>query len=175
MECLTQQLLKVSRFAGWKKSHCTKQGLIIRGYSLCQNSALIIRNGIRNVRKGVDIFDKKLLIPASSSRTQCFRIRPCLHQSFPCSRQSINRYHSAWCTLHNLSGFYFLCFNFPCFWQEGRGREKTPPPFSALLFSFFQVLSCNSTQGSVQPQETGELYKNLTVLCSHDVYTWNQI
>ena len=45
-------------------------------------------NGIRKVRKGVNIFDKRILILVSSSQTQCFRIQPRLHQSFPCSRQS---------------------------------------------------------------------------------------
>ena len=47
------------------------------GFSLCQSSAFIKTFGIRKVRKGEDIFDKKL-----DSPTQCFRIRPRLQQSF---------------------------------------------------------------------------------------------
>ena len=43
-------------------------------------------------------FDKRILVLVSSSRTQCFRIKHRLHKSLPCSRQSINWYHSAWCT-----------------------------------------------------------------------------
>jgi len=38
------------------------------------------------------------LVLVSSSWTQCFRIQPGLHPSFPCTRQSINWYHSAWFT-----------------------------------------------------------------------------
>ena len=90
-ECLTQQLLKVSfklKFlnilASWKKVTAPSRVWKFWEYSLCQNSALIMANGIRKVRKGVDIFDKKMLILASSSRTQCFRIRPHQQQSFPC-------------------------------------------------------------------------------------------
>ena len=60
----------------------------------CQNSALIVTNGKRKVRKGEGIWQKNF----GSSRTQYFRIRPRLHKSFSCSRQSINWYHSAWCT-----------------------------------------------------------------------------
>ena len=67
-------------------------------------------------------------------------IRPHLLQSFPCSRQAEYKPVSR-CMVHNLSGFYFLWFYFPC--------------FSALLFHFFLKggLPCYSTQGSVQPQE----------------------
>ena len=146
-ECLTQQLLKVSFkhnflniLKGWKnKSHCTKRGLKILWILIIR---IPIRNRIRKVRLGVKIFDKRNLILVSSIWTQCFRIQPHLQQSFPCSRQSINRYHSA-------SGIYFLCFHFPCFWQEGGGpsfssfhfpcfwQEGGGPSFSTLLFSFF--------------------------------------
>ena len=132
-------------------------------------------NGIRKVRKGY--FQQKILILVSSSQTQCFRIRPRLQQSFPRSRQRYTNIivHGA----QQLSRIYFLFFLFPCFWEEGRvrGGEKPPTPLSALVFSIFAsrvyVLPCYSTQGSVQPQETGESsIKNLTVLNSLDAYTY---
>ena len=112
-----------------KKCHCTKRGLKILRIYICQNSALKMTNGIRKVRLGVDIFEKKFLILVSSSLTQCFKIRPRLQQSFPCSQQSINQYNSAWCTPYQDSTFYF-----PCFWQDWRRKERereTPSsPFS---------------------------------------------
>ena len=51
--------------------HCTKRGLQNRQYS-----PFIRKNGIRKVRKGVEIFDKRILVLVSSSGTQWFRIRP---------------------------------------------------------------------------------------------------
>ena len=138
-ECLTQQLLKV-RFklkflnilAGWKKVTAPSRVWKFWEYSLCQNSALIMANGIRKVRKGVDIFDKKMLILVSSSRTQCFRIRPRLQQSFPCSQQSINRCHSTWCTTYQDSTSYASIFLVSA---SGRGKRRRET--SSLLFSFF--------------------------------------
>ena len=92
----------------------------------------MITNGIRQARKGVDISERRILVLVSSSWTQCFRIRPCLHQSFPCSRQSINWYHSAWCTT------YQNYFPFSSLLARGRGKKgRKKPSFSALLFSFF--------------------------------------
>ena len=41
----------------------------------CQNSALIMTNGIRKVKKGVDIFNKRILVLVRFTRTQCFRVR----------------------------------------------------------------------------------------------------
>ena len=62
------------------------------------------------------------------------------------------------CMVHSIFRFYFLCFHFCCFWQEGKGRKaQRNPSFSAVLFSLFfkqGVLPCYSTQGSVQPHET---------------------
>ena len=46
----------------------------------------------------MDIFNKRILVLISSSWTQCFRVWPPLHQSFPFQPQSIIWYHSAWCT-----------------------------------------------------------------------------
>ena len=87
---------------------------------------------MRKVRKGVDIIDKEFLILVSlfwavlqnTSSTQ---------QSFPCSHQNINPFHSTWCILV----FNFLCFHFPCYWQKGGGSEAQRNSFSALLFYFF--------------------------------------
>ena len=103
---------------------------------MCQNSALIIANGIRKFRKGVDIFDKKILILVSLSRTQCFRIRPCLQQSFPCSRQSINWYNSALCTTNQDSTLYVSIFLISSK-RKGVEERTHPHSISALLFSLF--------------------------------------
>ena len=100
---------------GWKIKVTAKWGLdILRIH--CQNSAFIMTNGIGNFRQGVDIFDKRILDSiVSFYPTVQFWIRPRLQQSFPWSWQSINRYHSGWCTTYQ--------FHFPCFWQEGGGRK----------------------------------------------------
>ena len=47
---------------GWKnKSHCKKAGFENSEDINCQNSALKVTNGIRKVRLGMDIFDKRIL------------------------------------------------------------------------------------------------------------------
>ena len=75
-----------------KKIHCTKWGLkILRIF-------IIITNGIRKVRKGVEISEKKNFGSCKFISDTVLQNRPCLHQTFPCSRQSINQYQSAWCT-----------------------------------------------------------------------------
>ena len=63
-----------------------------------------------------------------------FRIPPRLLQSFPCSQQNTNWYHSAWCTTYQDSIFYV------CFWQNGSGKERErekPLLLSTIFFSFF--------------------------------------
>jgi len=67
-------------------------------------------NGIRKVRKGVDIFDKKILLILSSSWTHYFSIPPHLQQSFPCSLQNIKLYHNAWCTTYQDSTLFVSIF-----------------------------------------------------------------
>ena len=95
----------------------------------CQNSALIITNGIRKVRLGVDILTKEFLILVSTSRTQCFRIRPCLQQSFPC--------------INNAQPIRILLsmFLFSLFLARGKGkrvREKLLLVSSFILFFFYK-------------------------------------
>ena len=130
-----------------------------------------LHNGIRKIRLDWIFSRKEFLILVSSSWTQCFRIRPCLQQSFPCSWQNLN----CMCMLHNLSGFYFQCFHFPCFWQEGRGRkrERETPSSLHYYFLFFQV-GCSAmlfhTGFCSATRNWREFYKNLTVLSSLDAY-----
>ena len=128
-------------------------------------------NGIRKVRLGVNIFDKRILILVSSSWTQCFRIRPCLQQSFPPSRQSINRYHSAWCTTCQYSTFYGSIF-LVSGKREGEEEERDLPTlhyYSLFLVGctamLFHTVFCSATRN------WREFYKNLTVLSSLDAYT----
>ena len=126
----------------------------------CQNSALIMTNGIRQGRLGVDIFDKRNLdsckfisdtvLQNTASSIAIFSLQPEEYKLVP------------QCMVHNLSGFYFLCFHFCCFWQEGKRREakhRETPSSVHYYFLFFQV-GCTvmfySTQESVQPKETGE-------------------
>ena len=146
----------------------------------------------------MDIFDERILVLVSSSWTHFFRIRPGLHQSFPCSRHGIIcMVHNHWYSNTKFTAFpsllarergkrtvekSLLLFTilvsgkregeenrreippslyYSCFWQERGGREPyRNPSFSAILLSFFfskwGVLPCYSTQGSVQPQETGQ-------------------
>ena len=110
----------------------------------------------------------------SSSQTECFIIRPRLQQFFTCSRQSINRYYSAWHTTYQDSIFYVSIF-LADGKREGEERERETPSSLHYYFLFFEV-GCTamfySTQGSVQPQENWrELYKNLTVLSSQLIPT----
>ena len=78
--------------------------------------------------------------------------------SFPCSQQSLNRFFSVWCTTYQDSTFYV--FHFPCFWQTGWGKEAKRNPCSLHYYFLIFQEGCTamfySTQGSVQPQETGE-------------------
>ena len=72
----------VNILTGWEnKNHCKKAGFENSEDIHCQNSALKMTNGKKKVRIGVDILTKEFLILVSSSRTQCFRILPCLQQS----------------------------------------------------------------------------------------------
>ena len=70
----------------------------------------------------VDIFDKQIVFLVSSSWTQYFRIGPRLQQSFSCSRQSKNRFYSAWCITYRYSTFYVSIFLVSG--KRGRERER---------------------------------------------------
>ena len=100
------------------------------GYSLCQNSALIMTNGISKVRKGVDISNK---INIDSCK---FISEYGLVYNNLCSQQSIHRYHSAWCTTSQDSTFYVSIFLVSCK-REGDKEERILPPLctNILLFS----------------------------------------
>ena len=106
---------------------------------------------MRKVRQGVDIFDKRILDSCSSQTfLQNMASSTAIFSSQPAEYTPVSQ-----CMVHRLSGFYFLCFHYSCFWQEGRGREAWRHlSFSALLFSFFPRKDV--LMGSVQPQETGE-------------------
>ena len=109
---------------------------------------------MRKIRKGVDIFILNTELQNTASSKSIFSLQPA-----QCKLVS-------WWMMHNLSGFYFLCYHFHCFWQEGGGkREKKNYLLCTLIFSFSKlgVLPCHSTQCSVQPEE---LYKNLIFLSS---------
>ena len=77
----------------------------------------------------MDIFDKRILNSCK------FISDTVLQQSFSCSRQSINRYHCAWCATYKDSTFYASIF-LVSGKREGEARERNPS-FSSLLFSFF--------------------------------------
>ena len=119
----------------------------------CQNSVLIMTNGLD---KEWIFSNKEFLILVSSYLGHCFRIRPRLQQSFPCSRQSINWYHSAWCTICQDSTFYVFIF-LVSGKREGEEKHRETPPFIHFLFS---QVGCTAmfyfTHGSVYLQETGE-------------------
>ena len=48
------------------------------------------------------------------------------------------------CMVHNPSGFYFLCFHFPCFWQEGEEEKhrETPPSLHNYFLFFLSGVYC---------------------------------
>ena len=115
----------------------------------CQNSALIMRDRIRKVRLGVDIFEKRILDSCKffSDSSSEFSL---IYNNLFCtaSRQSINQYQD--------STFYM--FPFSLFLEWGRGKWSIEKPL--LLYPIILFFPSNrvfySTQGSVQPQETGE-------------------
>ena len=52
----------VNILTGWEnKNHCKKAGFENSEDIHCQNSTLKMTNGIRKIRLGVDIFDKRIL------------------------------------------------------------------------------------------------------------------
>ena len=118
-------------------------------------------------------FDKKILILVSSSRIQCFRIRPRLQQSFPCSQQNIKQYHSVWCTAYLDSIFYVSIFIVSGKRKREEKNRETLPSLH-YYFLFFQV-GCTAmlfhTVFCSARRNWRELYKNLTVLSSLDAYT----
>ena len=109
------------------------------------------------------------------SWTRCFRIRPHIQQSFPCSLQSINLYHSPWCKTYQDATFYVSIF-LVSGKMKGKGARERNTSFSALLFSFFPSRGCTAmlfhTGFCSATRNWRELYKNLTVLSSLDAYTY---
>ena len=104
-----------------------------------QNSPIIMTNGIKKVRKGVDIFNKRIFDSCKLYLGQCFRIQPCLSQlSFPRSQHIINWYHSAWCTTYKDFTFYVSIF-LVSGKREGEEKHRKTTPFLHYYFLFFQV------------------------------------
>ena len=136
-----------------------------------QNFAIIMTNGIRKVRQGVDIFNKRNLDSCKFISDNTSEYRLIYSNFFPHSRQSINRYHSAWCTIYQDSTFYVSIFLVS---GKREGKEKyrvTPPSLHYYFLSFFQV-GCTSLYCHVlfhtgffsDAKKWRELIKNLTVL-----------
>ena len=97
-----------------------------------QNSPIIMTNGIKKVRKGVDIFNKRIFDSCKLYLGQCFRIQPCLSQlSFPRSQHIINWYHSAWCTTYQDS-----TLDVSIFLVSGK-REREERERETTIFFFF--------------------------------------
>ena len=106
---------------------------------------LIKTNGIRKVREGVNIFDKRIL------------------DSFKFISDSASEYgliynnlFLAEYKLHGAQSIRILLSMFP---REGEEKHRETPLSQHYYVLFFQV-GCTamfySAQGSVQPQETGE-------------------
>ena len=123
----------------------------------------------------MDIFDKRILDSLSSSRIQCFRIRPRLQQSFPQGLQSIYTgiiVHGAQPIM-----ILFSMYSFFLFLARGRGnRSVEKPSFSALLLYFFpNMVYCHvlfHTGFCSAARNWREWYKNLTVLSYLDAYKY---
>ena len=137
-----------------KKCHCTKQGLKILRIYICKNSTLKMSNGIRKVRLRVKILDSckfitDTVLQNTASSTAIFSLQPAEYKPV------------SWCTPYQDSTFYVSIFLVSGkIWEEGRERE--PPPslhYYYLLIQVEGVLPYYSSQGSVQPQETGESCK----------------
>ena len=72
-----------------------------------------------------------------------FRKRSCLLQSFPRSWQSINWYHSAWCTTYQDSTFYVSIFLVSVKREVEKEHRETPPSLHYyFLFSKYGILPC---------------------------------
>ena len=115
----------------------------------------ILKNSLSEFRINNDKWDKKgqargwifstkeFLIFVSSCWTVLQNTASSIQHSFPHSWQSINQYHSAWCTTYQDSTLYV---SISLFLAKGRGKRTIEnPSFSALIFSFFSkqgVLQC---------------------------------
>ena len=156
-----------------KKCHCTKRGLKILRIYICQNSALKIQMDkkgqarigyYRHIILNSCKFILDTVLQNMASSTAIFSLQPADYKAV------------SQCMVHNLSGFYFLCFHFLCFWQEGGGREAQKNPFFLCTIIFFfskQVLF--HTGFCSAARNWRELYNNLTILSFLDAYTQNQI
>ena len=136
----------------FEKSHCTKRDLIILRISLSE-FRLNNDNGIRKVRLGMDIFDKRILNSCKfisdtvllnmALSTAIFSLQPTEYKPM-FSLQPTEYKPVSECMVHNLSRFYFLCFHFPCFWQDGTVKEETLPSLHYyFLFSKNTKLQIN--------------------------------
>ena len=125
----------VNILTGWKKSHCKKAGLENSEDIHCQSSIFKMTNGIRKVRLGVDFFDKRTLDFSKFISDTVLQNTALSTAIFPCSRLSINRFHSAWCTTYGYSTFYVLIFVVSG--KREREERERNPSFSALLFFYF--------------------------------------
>ena len=98
-----------------------------------------------------------------------------LKKSFPCSRQSINRFHSVWYTTYQDSAFYVSIFLVS---GKREGEEKPLFLCTIIFFLFLSRVYCHVlflTGFCSATRNWRKLYKNLTVLSSLDAYTKNQI
>ena len=100
-------------------------------------------NEIRKVRKEVDIFYERILVLVSSSWTHFFRIRPCLHQPFPCSR------HGIICMVHNHWYSNTRFTEFPSLLTRERGKRTVEK--SLLLCT---ILVSGKREGEENRRET---------------------
>ena len=131
-------------------------------------------NGIRKVRLGADIFNKRILDSCKfilDSPSEYGLVSGNLFLAAGRVQTDFKVYGTQPIRILN------SMFPFSLFLARGKGKRSIEKPLLSLhyYFLFFQV-GCTvmfySTQGSVQPQKKWrELYKNLTVLSSLDAYT----
>ena len=127
----------------------------------------------------VDIFNKRILDFCKLISDIASENGLIYSYFFLAASQSINQYHSAWCTCttYQNSTSYVSIFLVSCK-REGEERKRDTPPSQHYYFLFFQV-GCTAmlfhTGFYSATRNWRELYKNLTVLSSLDAYSKNQI
>ena len=176
---MTQQLISYTYSSIFlqvgKKSHCKKAGLENSEDIHCQSSIFKMTNGIRKVRLGVDIFNKRTLDFSkfiSDTVLQNTALSTTIFSLQPAEYKLVSIMHNA-----QPIRILFSMFPFSLFLARGKGKRSIEKPLllCTIIFFFFPSrMYCHvifHTGFCSAARNWRELYKNLSVLSFLDAYT----